>query len=186
MVSTTDLASPTRREGPRVAGFRTVVFWIVALGAIILDVGRAARVSVGQPRIFFAIGARWVAAQWAAKISPIRRVPYITTISPAYRSLWASIASERDLQPDEHRDAVAFALVSVGVLVLRAHRPNPAAPVPRCRGVRGSPALGAAVCVLMLGLPLERGFASVVWLAIGLAPLYGRVRLQHSKVRQNS
>jgi APA family basic amino acid/polyamine antiporter len=77
---------------------------------------------------------------------------------------------------------LAFALVSLGVWVLR-HK-NPDAPRPfRAPLVPLVPLLSVLSCLLlMLGLPIDTWIRLIVWLAIGLAIyfLYGRY---HSVLR---
>src|SRR4026209_598501 len=80
MVKYTDLgvADPLAKA-LEVGGFRTVG-WIVSLGAIISMSAVLLVFQYGQPRIFFAMARDGLLPPWAAKISPKRRVPHITTI----------------------------------------------------------------------------------------------------------
>ena len=187
MVKYTDLgvADPLAKA-LEVAGFRTVG-WIVALGAIISMSAVLLVFQYGQPRIFFAMARDGLLPQWAAKISPIRRVPYITTIvTGIFVALWASIGDANETYNLTNIGTLfAFALVSVGVLVLR--RTDPTRPRPfRVPWAYVVAPLSALLCVyVMLGLPLETWIRFVVWLAIGLA-LYVGYGFKHSKVRQNS
>jgi APA family basic amino acid/polyamine antiporter len=76
----------------------------------------------------------------------------------------------------------AFALVSIGVLVLRYTQPDRPRPfkVPFVWGVSLS---SAAACVfIMQGLPRQAWERFAIWLAIGLA-IYFAYGIRHSKLR---
>jgi APA family basic amino acid/polyamine antiporter len=187
MVKYTDLgvADPLAK-GLEVAGYRTVG-WIVALGAIISMSAVLLVFQYGQPRIFFAMARDGLLPSWAAKISPTRRVPYITTIvTGAFVALWALIGDANETYNLTNIGTLfAFALVSAGVLVLRFT--EPARPRPfRVKWVWVVAPLSVVLCVyVMFGLPAETWIRFAVWLAIGLA-LYVGYGFKHSKIRQNS
>jgi APA family basic amino acid/polyamine antiporter len=166
-----------------VAGYKTVG-WIVSLGAIVSMSAVLLVFQYGQPRIFFAMARDGLLPAWAAKISPNRRVPYITTIvTGVFVALWALIGDANETYNLTNIGTLfAFALVSAGVLVLR--RTEPTRPRPfRVPWVNVVAPLSVILCVyVMLGLPLETWVRFAVWLAIGLA-LYVGYGYRHSRVR---
>jgi APA family basic amino acid/polyamine antiporter len=166
-----------------VAGYKTVG-WIVSLGAIVSMSAVLLVFQYGQPRIFFAMARDGLLPAWAAKISPNRRVPYITTIvTGVFVALWALIGDANETYNLTNIGTLfAFALVSAGVLVLR--RTEPTRPRPfRVPWVNVVAPLSVILCIyVMLGLPLETWVRFAVWLAIGLA-LYVGYGYRHSRVR---
>src|SRR5437762_10196086 len=107
-----------------VAGFRTVG-WIVALGAIVSMSAVLLVFQYGQPRIFFAMARDGLLPRWAAKISPNRRVPYITTIvTGVFVAVWALIGDANETYNLTHIGTLfAVALVAAGGFVLRFAEP---------------------------------------------------------------
>src|SRR5213595_3133306 len=107
-----------------VAGFRTVG-WIVALGAIVSMSAVLLVFQYGQPRIFFAMARDGLLPPWAARISARRRVPYITTIvTGVFVAVWSLIGDANETYNLTNIGTLfAFALVSIGVLVLRHTEP---------------------------------------------------------------
>jgi len=126
MVKYTDLgvADPLAKA-LEVAGFRTVG-WIVALGAIVSMSAVLLVFQYGQPRIFFAMARDGLLPPWAARISRNRRVPYITTIiTGVFVALCALITDANETYNLTNIGTLfAFALVSIGVLVLRRTDPD--------------------------------------------------------------
>jgi APA family basic amino acid/polyamine antiporter len=167
----------------QVAGFQTVG-WIVALGAAVSMTAVLLVFQYGQPRIFFAMARDGLLPQWAAKIDPVRRVPYVTTlvtgIIVALAALVGDAAETYDLT--NIGTLFAFALVSIGVLVLRVTEPDRPRPfkVPFVWPV----ALGStAACVfIMVGLPWQAWERFLAWLVIGVL-IYVFYGYRHSKLR---
>src|SRR5436190_1906681 len=187
MVKYTDLgvADPLAKALD-IAGYKTVG-WIVSLGAIVSMSAVLLVFQYGQPRIFFAMARDGLLPPWAAKISANRRVPYITTIvTGVFVALWALIGDANETYNLTNIGTLfAFALVSMGVLVLR--HTDPARPRPfRVPWVYVTAPVSAVLClIVMKGLPLETWIRFGVWLAIGLA-LYFGYGYSHSKVRTGS
>jgi len=166
-----------------VAGYRTVG-WIVALGAIISMSAVLLVFQYGQPRIFYAMARDGLLPKWAAKISANRRVPYITTIiTGIFVALWGLIGDANETYNLTNIGTLfAFALVSVGVLVLRFTEPTRHRPF-RVPWVWVVAPVSAILCVLvMLGLPGETWIRFAVWLAIGMI-LYVLYGYRHSRLR---
>ena len=151
------------------AGF-TRVGWIVALGATVSMSAVLLVFQYGQPRIFFAMARDGLLPQWAAKLHPRTRVPHTTTlitgIGVALASLIGDAAETYDLT--NIGTLFAFALVSIGVLVLRVKEPERPRPfkVPLVWVVAP---LGALACAfVMYGLPKQAWERFGIWLVVGI------------------
>ncbi|GLC27605.1 amino acid permease [Roseisolibacter agri] len=153
-----------------VAGL-TQFSWIIAAGAVVSMAAVLLVFQYGQPRIFYAMARDGLLPPWAAKIHPKYRTPHITTILTgvlvAVGALLADDAATYDLT--NIGTLSAFALVCVGVLVLRIKEPNRPRPF-RVPFVWGVTLLGAGACVfVMWGLPVHAWERFGIWLLIGLA-----------------
>jgi basic amino acid/polyamine antiporter, APA family len=164
------------------AGFHRVG-WVVALGAAVSMSAVLLVFQYGQPRIFFAMARDGLLPQWAARLDPVRRVPYVTTlitgIGVALASLVGDAAETYDLT--NIGTLFAFALVSIGVLVLRVTEPERPRPfrVPFAWVVAP---LGALACAfIMYGLPKQAWERFGIWLVIGIL-LYFAYGFSNSKL----
>jgi len=169
-----------------VAGYRTVG-WIVALGAIISMSAVLLVFQYGQPRIFFAMARDGLLPSWAAKISPKRRVPHITTIvTGAFVAIWSLIGDANETYNLTNIGTLfAFALVSAGVLLLRRTEPDRHRPF-RVPWVYIVAPVSVLLCIyVMLGLPGETWIRFGVWLVIGIV-LYLAYGYGHSRIRQGT
>jgi basic amino acid/polyamine antiporter, APA family len=167
------------------AGFQTVG-WIVALGAAVSMTAVLLVFQYGQPRIFFAMARDGLLPQWAAKIHPVSRIPSTTTlitgIVVAAASLIGDAAETYDLT--NIGTLFAFALVSIGVLVLRVTEPDRPRPF-RVPFVWPVAVLSAAACVfIMVGLPKQAWERFFLWLAIGIL-IYVFYGYRHSRLRRS-
>ncbi|SNR84086.1 amino acid permease [Actinomadura mexicana] len=156
---------------------------ILSLGAVIAIASVVLTVMYGQTRILFAMSRDGLVPQVFQKVSPRRRVPVANTVIVAafIAVLAAVIPLGRLVDATSIGTLFAFALVSVGVIVLRRTRPElarsfrtPLYPV--------TPLLGVALCVyLMVGLGGVTWTVFAIWTAVGLAAyfLYGR---RHSRL----
>jgi APA family basic amino acid/polyamine antiporter len=165
------------------AGLGTVS-WIVAAGAVVSMTAVLLVFQYGQPRIFFAMARDGLLPKWAAKIHPKWRVPHVTTIfTGVVVAVGALVAEENSIYDLTNIGTLAaFALVCVGVLVLRIREPNRKRPF-RVPFVWLVTIGGAAACLfVMKGLPSRAWMMFGVWMVIGLLVyfLYG---YRHSVLR---
>ena len=158
--------------------------WIVSFGAVISMTAVLLVFQYGQPRIFFAMARDGLLPQWAAKVHPKYRTPHVTTILTGVLVALASLVADDDATYDLTNIGTlsAFALVCIGVLVLRIKEPNRPRPF-RVRWVWPVCLGGALACFyVMLGLPWSAWVRFAVWLAIGLA-IYAGYGYRKSRVR---
>ncbi len=142
---------------------------------------------MGQPRIFMSMARDGLLPAWFAKVHPVRRTPYVTTIvtgaAVGIPALFADIGWAADLT--NIGTFFAFVLVCGGVIALRRASPDRARPF-RCPYVPWFPLLGIGLCgALMLSLPLITWIRFFVWMGIGLFIyfFYGR---SHSALGRES
>ncbi len=170
----------------QVAGYHRAG-WIVALGAVVSMSTVLLVFQYGQPRIFFAMARDGLLPQWAARVDPVRRIPYMTTlitgIVVAVASLVGDAAETYDLT--NIGTLFAFALVSVGVLVLRHTEPGRPRPF-RVPFIWPVSVLSATACVfIMSGLPRQAWERFGIWLFIGLV-IYICYGYRHSRLHISS
>ena len=165
------------------AGLKTAS-WIVSLGAVVSMTAVLLVFQYGQPRIFFAMARDGLMPKWAAKLHPKYRTPHVTTIvTGVFVAVGALMAEENTIYDLTNIGTLAaFALVCVGVLVLRIREPNRERPF-RVPFVWVVTLGGAGSCLfVMQGLPTRAWQMFGVWLLIGLA-LYFAYGYRHSVVR---
>ena len=165
------------------AGLKTAG-WIVSLGAVVSMTAVLLVFQYGQPRIFFAMARDGLLPKWAARIHPKWRTPHVTTIvTGVVVALGAMFAEENTIYELTNIGTLAaFALVCIGVLVLRVREPNRERPfkVPFVWVVALG---GSAACLfVMKGLPTRTWIMFSIWLVIGLV-LYFTYGYRHSVVR---
>ena len=175
------LAYALQRVGMQGAG------WLVALGAVFSMTAVLLVFQYGQPRIFYAMARDGLLPRWAARVSKKSRVPWATTLlTGLFVALWALIGDAGETYDLTNIGTLfAFALVCVGVLVLRYTQPERPRPFrvpfawPVCIG-------GAAACVfVMWGLPRQAWERFAIWLAIGLV-LYFAYGFRNSSLRRGA
>ncbi|MBC7844395.1 MAG: amino acid permease [Gemmatimonadaceae bacterium] len=166
-----------------VAGLGTAS-WIVAAGAVVSLTAVLLVFQYGQPRIFYAMARDGLLPGWAAKIHPKWRTPHITTLlTGALVAFGAVFADENEIYDLTNIGTLsAFAIVCIGVLVLRVIEPDRPRPF-RVPFVWPVCLLGAGSCFyVMLGLPAQAWERFGIWLLIGLA-LYFVYGFRHSVLR---
>ncbi|HEU4628658.1 MAG TPA: amino acid permease [Gemmatimonadaceae bacterium] len=168
------------------AGLQTAS-WIVAFGAVVALSAVLLVFQYGQPRIFFAMARDGLLPRWAAKIHPKYRTPHITTVlTGIFVAVGSLVMDENEIYDLTNIGTLsAFAIVCIGVLVLRYKDPDRHRPF-RVPFVWPVTVLGAAACLyVMSGLPRHAWERFGIWLAIGLV-LYFVYGYRHSVVRRES
>jgi APA family basic amino acid/polyamine antiporter len=123
--------------------------------------------------------------KWAAKVHHKHRVPYVTTlITGLFVAFWSLIGDAGETYDLTNIGTLfAFALVCIGVLVLRYTQPDRPRPF-RVPFVWPVSVAGAAACLfVMKGLPAHAWVRFGWWLAIGLA-LYFAYGYRNSTLRR--
>jgi APA family basic amino acid/polyamine antiporter len=161
-----------------------IASWFVAFGAVVSLTAVLLVFQYGQPRIFLAMARDGLLPQWAAKIHPKYRTPHVTTVLTgivvAVGSLFADENEIYDLT--NIGTLFAFAIVCIGVLVLRHTQPERPRPF-RVPFVWGVSLAGAAACIYtMKGLPTHAWERFGIWLVLGIA-LYFVYGYRHSRLR---
>jgi APA family basic amino acid/polyamine antiporter len=180
-----DVADPVyaalASAGPALAWSRPLVGLVLVMGLI-----ASLLVSLlGQVRIFYAMGRDGLLPTMFATVHPRLRTPHISTIVTGVAA--AVIAGLFPLNLLGELIAMgtllAFAIVSLGVIILRQQRPD----LPRPFRVPGYPwvPLGSiAVCVaLMASLPRDTWMRLAIWLALGFL-VYAAYGVRHSRLQQ--
>jgi basic amino acid/polyamine antiporter, APA family len=142
---------------------------IVALGAVFSMAAVLLVFQYGQPRIFFAMARDGLLPRWAAKVSEKSRVPYITTLlTGVFVALWSLIGDAGETYDLTNIGTLfAFALVCIGVIVLRYTDPERPRPF-RVPFVHGVGIVGALLCVFVM-----RGLPEIAWKRFGWWLLFG-------------
>ena len=168
------------------AGLETAS-WIVAFGAVVSLTAVLLVFQYGQPRIFYAMARDGLLPPWAAKIHPKYRTPHITTVvTGLVVALGSLVLDENEIYDLTNIGTLsAFAIVCIGVLVLRIKEPERPRPfrVPLIWVVSLG---GAAACLyVMKGLPTHAWERFGIWMAVGLA-LYFAYGYRHSTLRRGT
>src|ERR1700693_4972599 len=127
----------------------TSIAKVVALGAVFSMAAVLLVFQYGQPRIFFAMARDGLLPHWASKIHGKYRTPYVTTIlTGVFVALWSLIGDAGETYDLTNIGTLfAFALVCIGVVVLRHTDPQRRRPF-RVPFVYFVAPVGALLCVL--------------------------------------
>jgi APA family basic amino acid/polyamine antiporter len=144
---------------------------IVSFGAVIAIASVVLTVIYGQTRILFAMSRDGLIPRVFQRVNPRRQVPIANTLIVAlFISVLAGLVPLGQLaEATSIGTLFAFAIVNIGVLVLRYRSPE----LPRSFRTPlfpATPVLGAIFCVIVMA-----GLAGVTWLAFGLWMLLGLV-----------
>jgi APA family basic amino acid/polyamine antiporter len=144
---------------------------IVALGAIAGLTTVLLVLLFGQSRIFYAMSRDGLLPPIFSKVHPVFRTPYVSSLLIGAVCATVAAIGKLDVVADlvNIGTLAAFALVSVGVVVLRQRDPG----LKRGFRVPGSPVVPilsalASTALMFKGLPLQTIEAYFIWLAIGL------------------
>jgi basic amino acid/polyamine antiporter, APA family len=170
----------------QLAGLETAG-WFVAFGAVVSLTAVLLVFQYGQPRIFFAMARDGLLPPWAAKIHPKYRTPHVTTlVTGLVVAVGSLFMDENEIYDLTNIGTLsAFAIVCLGVLVLR--RTDPERPRPfRVRALPLVAISGALACVYtMYGLPRSAWERFGIWLVLGLV-IYFAYGFRHSRLRSPS
>ncbi len=172
--------------GVDVTGVRWGSF-LVKIGAIGGLTSTMLVMLLGQTRIFFTMANDGLLWNWACKVHPKLRTPYISTI--VIGLCVALLAASLPISTLDELTSIgtlfAFTIVCAGVWVLRRRLPHLERPF-RTPWVPFVPIMGMAISLLMmLSLHLLTWKVFLIWLVLGLV-IYFSYSRRHSKLRNAS
>jgi APA family basic amino acid/polyamine antiporter len=138
---------------------------------------------LGQSRVFFSMSRDGLLPEWAGRVHPRFRTPYISSITVGlFVAIFAALVPIGILgELVSIGTLLAFVIVCAGVWVLRRRRPDLPRPF-KTPLVPLVPILGMGVSLLLMAsLPGATWMRLLIWLAIGLAIYFGYGR-SHSRV----
>ena len=140
---------------------------------------------MGQSRVFYTMSKDGLLPKFFSSIHRKFHTPWKTNLFfLVFVSLFAGFVPISDLG---HMVSIgtlfAFALVCIGIMVLRKSLPDAARPF-RTPWVPFVPIMGIILCVgLMATLPRESWFRLAIWMLVGIA-IYFAYGKKHSKIRE--
>lgn len=170
--------------GVDVTGVRWGSF-LVKIGAIGGLTSTMLVMLLGQTRVFFTMSHDGLLWQWASKVHPKLRTPYISTI--VIGIVVGLLAATLPISTLDELTSIgtlfAFTIVCAGIWVLRRKQPNLQRPF-KTPWVPFVPIMGMGISLLMMfSLHLLTWEVFLIWLAIGLV-IYFSYSRRHSKVQR--
>jgi len=157
---------------------------LIKLGAIAGMTSVMLVMLLGQPRIFYAMSQDGLLPPIFRRVHPKYKTPYVgTLLTGAVAATVAGLLDVRILgELVSIGTLLAFAVVCIGVLVLRRQRPDLARPF-RVPAPWFTCIVGALICfAMMLSLGIDTWMRLLVWTVIGIA-IYAFYGYSHSKLR---
>jgi APA family basic amino acid/polyamine antiporter len=149
----------------------------VRWGSLVVKIGAFAGMSttmlvmlLGQARILYSMSRDGLLPEWAARVHPRLRTPWLSSILVGvFVGLFAALVPISKLgQLTSIGTLLAFVMVCAAVWILRVRRPGLPRPF-RTPLVPLVPILGITISLLlMLSLPLDTWIRLLAWLALGL------------------
>lgn len=174
-------AARIRAEGTFFESILAAMPFIIKLGAVVGLSSTMVVMVMGQPRIFYSMSKDGLLPEWAAKVHPKFRTPYITTIiTGAIVAIMAGFVRIDILgELVSIGTLFAFVIVSLGVIIMRYTHPDVKRPfkVPLSPYFPVLSALASAY--LMNGLPLDTWMRLILWMSVGLV-IYFAYSYKHS------
>lgn len=159
--------------------------YLVKIGAI-FGLGTVMLVMLlGQSRVFFSMSRDGLLPQWAGKVHPKFRTPYISSITVGiFVAFFGALLPINILgELVSIGTLLAFVIVCAGVWLLRRRRPELNRPF-KTPWVPFVPIMGIVISsLLMLSLPFDTWLRLIVWLVVGLV-IYFTYGRHHSKFKQ--
>jgi len=141
---------------------------------------------LGQSRVFYSMSRDGLLPEWAGRVHPKFRTPWISSIVVGFCvALFASVLPINVLsQLTSIGTLLAFVIVSAGVWLLPLRRPDLPRPF-KAPLVPIVPLLGMLIpLLLMLSLPLSTWLRLIVWLIFGMV-IYFTYGRKHSRLAQS-
>ena len=142
---------------------------------------------LGQSRVFFSMSRDGLLPEWAGRVHPRFRTPWISSIIVGFFvAILAGVLPINILgQLTSIGTLLAFVIVSAGVWVLRIKRPDLPRPF-KAPLVPLTPILGIVISLgLMASLPWSTWLRLIVWLIVGMV-IYFAYGRSHSRLRSHS